>query len=507
MNGRRQMPAACSFINHLSNPPIGEKGSRMKVTLVNANLVQVPAVAPIALDILSTALRAEGFEVDLLDLTPVAGAYQHAIREYFSRNKPDFVGITLRNAWDLYFNSIGAIPENGSFVPSHARVAGEILKYFPSDRIIAGGIGFSSMPQHMLEMTGLRFGIVGAGERILGQAFRSLHNGVIPLDINGFVEKGRPYVPSDSGDVPIVVSRNFADNAWYYENGGLIGLRTSNGCAMSCAYCIEPKCKGGVFLRDPKLVTVEIDQLVEQGIRDIHFTDSECNHPIDHAKRILKAIAERGYPKDLKFWSYAQILPFDEEYATLAESAGVKGILFSTDHIDPDILRAFGKRYGADDILRTTELCKSHGISVFHELLFGMPGDDLDKAKMAIDFMRKLDPYVTGITIGVGIMPGCPLSEDKEIQRISKLPYDERVENGLFCRGKVFHDPTYFVTPTLKVPEIFGQIREYVGDDIYRIMAPTENSTEKSDDHLVNNPKRVIKGRHGAAWSYYRDLF
>ena len=83
---------------------------------------------------------------------------------------------------------------------------------------------------------------------------------------------------------------------------------------------------------------------------------------------------------------------------------------------------------------------------------------------------------------------------------------EERVKNGLYCDGKVFHDPTYYVDPILKVPEIFQLIREYVGDDIYRIMAPTEGSTEKSDDHLVNNPKRVIKGKRGAAWAYYRDL-
>ena len=84
------------------------KMKRIKVTLVNANLVQIPAVAPIALDVLNSVLCAEGFEVDLLDLTPVADNYQKAIKEYFSKSNSDFVGITFRNAWDLYFNSIGA---------------------------------------------------------------------------------------------------------------------------------------------------------------------------------------------------------------------------------------------------------------------------------------------------------------------------------------------------------------------------------------------------------------
>jgi radical SAM superfamily enzyme YgiQ (UPF0313 family) len=479
---------------------------KIKVTLVNANLVQIPAVAPVALDVLNTSLLSEGFEVELLDLTPVAGVFQKAIEEYFSKNQPDFIGITFRNAWDLYFNSIGAIPENGSFIPSHVRVAKEIMKYFSRDRIIAGGIGFSSMPQYLLEMTGLRFGVVGAGEKIFGKIIRSLENNKIPRQIKGFIEKDCPYLPAQKSDVSIAVNRNFADNRWYYENGGLIGLRTSNGCAQKCAYCIEPKCKGGMFFRNPQLVVAEIDQLVEQKIMDIHFTDSECNLPMDHSKNILKAIIARGYPKELKFWSYAQILPFDEEYAILAEKAGVAGILFSTDHINPRILKSFGKCYESKDIIQTTKLCKDHGILVFHELLFGMLGDSFEKIKKAIDFMRALDPYVTGITVGVGIMPRCPLSQNKKILKLSKMSSAEQRKNGLYCNGVAFYDPTYFVNPALKVPGIFHLIRDYVGSDIYKIMAPTMGSTEKSDDHLVNNPNRVINGRKGAAWSYYRDL-
>ena len=480
---------------------------KMKITLINANLVQVPAVAPIALDVLSSSLRAEGFEVELLDLCPVADAFEQAIEKYFSNPAPDFVGITFRNAWDLYFNSVGAIPGNGSFIPSHARVAAEILKYFPQNKIVAGGIGFSSMPHYMLDKTGLRFGVVGAGEKIIGEIFRSLQQGVVPRYLKGFVEKGFSYEAATDSNVPIVVSRKFSDNNWYYENGGLIGLRTNNGCAMNCVYCIEPKCKGGIFLRDPQLIVQEIDQLVDQGIRDIHFTDSECNLPFQHSKNVLETIAHRAYPSDLKFWSYAQILPFDEEYAALAEKAGVAGILFSVDHIDPKILRLLGKSYGVSDIENTTRLCDDHGIKVFHELIIRIPGDNLEKVKMSIDYMRKLDPYVTGITIGVGIMSGCALSENEDIVRISKLSYEERVKEGLFCRGLVFKDPTYYVTPALKFPDIIGQVRDYVGDDIYRIMAPTLNSTEKSDDQLVNNPNRIIKGWHGAAWAYYRDLF
>ena len=44
----------------------------LKIALVNANLVQQPAVAPLSLDILATSLTYEGHEVSILDLTPRA---------------------------------------------------------------------------------------------------------------------------------------------------------------------------------------------------------------------------------------------------------------------------------------------------------------------------------------------------------------------------------------------------------------------------------------------------
>jgi hypothetical protein len=141
-----------------------------------------------------------------------------------------------------------------------------------------------------------------------------------------------------------------------------------------------------------------------------------------------------------------------------------------------------------------------------HELVFGMPGETWDKMRKAIDFMRELDSYVTGITVGVGIMPGCRLAEDENILRLSKLSPEERRKNGLFCNGDVFYDPTYYIDPALKVPEIFQSIRDYIGDDIYRIMAPTVKSTTKTDNSLVNT-ERINNKKKGAYWAYYRDLF
>src|SRR2546423_6246784 len=82
--------------------PYLENRSFMKVVLVNLNLIKVPAIAPYALDVLGSALEAAGHQVDVLDLCPSSDPVS-SIHEYFSAQTPDLVGLSLRNAGDLYF--------------------------------------------------------------------------------------------------------------------------------------------------------------------------------------------------------------------------------------------------------------------------------------------------------------------------------------------------------------------------------------------------------------------
>ena len=75
----------------------------MKIVLVNTNLMK-PPVVPIGLDYLATALKIKGYEVDLLDLCK-AQDWKITCDEYFSKNSPDAVGITIRNTDDCYLAS------------------------------------------------------------------------------------------------------------------------------------------------------------------------------------------------------------------------------------------------------------------------------------------------------------------------------------------------------------------------------------------------------------------
>ncbi|HLC46965.1 MAG TPA: radical SAM protein [Candidatus Nanoarchaeia archaeon] len=485
-----------------------------KVTLVNANLVQRPAVAPIALDIIATSLDYQGFDVSILDLTPRALDFEKAIGEFFARNNPDYVGISFRNSWDMYLPSIEALSEQGSFIPSHRRIIDALATRFPREKIIAGGVGFSFMPEVMLERLDLNQGVVGAGEMILPEIINKMEARASLDDIPFAVQKGRQgYKNGRMSAFPGTINRkNFVDNDRYYTFGEHVGIRTNNGCTKSCIFCPEKTVKGSLFRHDLGNVLEEMDQLVELGVKDIHLNDSEMNMPFGFSKQFAKAIIERKYPLDIRFWSYMQPKPFDDEYARLWRKAGMIGIDFGTDHTDAQMLKKLGKGwYGPEDIAKTTKICNENGIAVMHELLFGMYGETMDSIKKSIDFIWSLNPHVIGTTLGVGVTPKSLLAINQRVlTAIAENDIGARARQGLYCKGTPLEDPTYIVDPSISIPEAYDQMKAHIGEREARIMIPTLDSISAPNNQLVNS-KRIDNVREnelkGAHWYHFPRQF
>ncbi len=472
-----------------------------KVTLVNMNRISVPPIGPYAIDILGSALNNAGHDVEVLDLTPKENSLK-AIDDYFEDSKPNLVGLCLRNTNDVYFPSYFDLDNRGSFLPEHGKIINRIKEHIPIEKIIIGGVGFSSDPSRLLNRFGLKYGVMGPGESTIVQIaniFDSGHSLKFYNNNGGvFVFDGR------KSRIKSRVHRVFFDNKWYYDKGGLGNIRTTNGCPMGCSYCIESSAIGNKLKkRNIKDIIFEIDQLVEMGINDIHTADSEFNLCLPYAKDVLKAVVAQHYDLDVKFWLYCQPKPFDEEFAFLLSKANVEGINFGIDHTDKDLLETMGKWYTKEDIQKTTELCKEYGVAVKHEFLFGYPGDTPDKMYKAIDFVKNLDPLVIGIALGLGILPGTQLAEMFEKKLSSHDPM-----KGFYFNGEPYVDPVYYIDPSFKIPEIFTELKEYVGIDENLIMFPQLKSTSNENNQLVGSDfvrGCMEKHKKGAFWYHYNS--
>lgn len=410
------------------------------VTLVNPNKVQ-PGITPYALDILATSLEQDDFDVEVVDLTFKRERWKDVVREYFSSRSPLLVGFSIRNTDTIYPQ------EQKNFIEDHLEIINEV-KRFTKAPMIAGGVGFSSMPYALLEYFNIPYGVKGPGELIICKLADKLLKGEAPREVPGLLiydgEKVEQVPQSYSPSASEVYDRPYnrrietvncttpytrrsgtlwkVDNLEYYSKGGLGNFITKNGCPYACTHCVEPDAKGRLYSkRSATAVVDELEMLVRQGVYDVHSTDSEFNLDIKYAKEVLKEIIARKNKDatsplhNLNIWLYCQPAPFDEEFAVLLSKAGCKGVNVSPDHSRQEMLNSWkvnggGKPfYTFEDMKEMNRLLKENGILVMVEIMLGMPDETLETLHSCVDESLALDATVVGYTFGIRIFPYSPL--------------------------------------------------------------------------------------------------
>jgi radical SAM superfamily enzyme YgiQ (UPF0313 family) len=127
----------------------------MRVALLNTNQIK-PPIAPIGLEYVAEAVNAAGYHVQVLDLC-WQDDKSSAIADFLGKTNFDLIGVTLRNTDDCAFTS------RQSFLGEFAEIVNTIRKHTDA-LIVLGGVGFSVMPEQVLDLCEADGGLWGDGE-------------------------------------------------------------------------------------------------------------------------------------------------------------------------------------------------------------------------------------------------------------------------------------------------------------------------------------------------------
>ena len=359
----------------------------MRVALVNPNRIK-PPISPLGLEYVGEGLLAAGHEVNILDLCWEEQP-EKAIPAFFNGQEYGLVGISIRNTDDCSFAT------RESFLPGFSSIVETIRKHSGAP-IVAGGVGFSVMPEAVMAITGVDAGVVGDGEftltgiadRCQRQAsWEDLPN--LVLHRKGFFRRN-PVSTVPLSRIP-PMSRTLVDNRRYYLEGGQAGIETKRGCPMGCVYCADPLAKGSsTRLRPPEDVVAELGRLLGQGIEHVHICDSEFNVPEDHALEICGEIIRRGLGDRLHWYAYCKPGPFSRELAGQMRRSGCRGINFGADSGDEGMLGRLGRDFGPEEILSAARSCRENGIAVMFDLLLGAPGETRESIARTVERMMEI---------------------------------------------------------------------------------------------------------------------
>jgi tryptophan 2-C-methyltransferase len=536
------------------------------VTLVNPNLVH-PPITPYALDILTTSLESAGFDVEVVDLTFRRDDWWTVLREYFADRDPLLVGVTVRNTDTIYAQ------QQRVFIDDHRNIIDEIKSHTTAP-VVAGGVGFSSMPFALLDYFDIPFGVKGPGENVVVRLASALLLGEAPETVPGLLlnrgggQVDRAAVATTQGRgrplfSPLNTTTSYTrrsgvalkvDNLRYYRGGGLGNILTKNGCAYSCAHCVEPDAKGPHFTRrSVDAVVDEMELLCAQGVHDLHTTDSEFNLAIAHSKAVLREVIRRRDTDaasplhELRLWIYAQPTPFDEELLELLVQAGCAGINLAPDHVREELLDDWkvtgrGRRYyNFEDVRRLIRLTKRHQLPVMVEVLLGMPGETLESLTEAVEETLALNVTVAGYSLGIRAFPYSPLgiqlaqqcdgrrtvpglqsdtatepivlkprarcASVVEYERQFLFDHEGRLRPVYYLSPELPEDPKTIASPNGRWANTVKLLWDLVPEsEHYRVMLPTLPGITEDDNNYADNPflLRLIQlGYTGAFWSHW----
>jgi tryptophan 2-C-methyltransferase len=469
----------------------------MRVLLANTNRMK-PAVAPVGLDYLADSLRAAGHELTLLDLCfsedqdrDMAGALV---------TEPEIIGVSIRNTDDCYFAS-GAF-----FLPGIRRTV-LALREQTDAPIVLGGVGFSLMPEAVMQYCGADFGIAGEGEEPFVGLMAALGAGSDFEPVPGLLwwdESGLRRNPA--AEAPLerlpVRTRSFIDNRRYFAEGGQAGFETRRGCPMACTYCADPVAKGRRSrLLPPRMVVEELRALVSQGIDHVHCLDSEMNLPLAHAQEVCRAIIDAGLAGRIRWYAYCSVSPFDGETARLFRDAGCAGIDFGADSGSPEILRRLGRHYGPEALVEAARACRAAGIPFMYDLLVGSPGETRDTVRQSLELVRKAGPDCIGLSLGVRVYDGTTLAE--QVREMGPLESNPGLRGAKLDNEDLLR-PLFYLSPQLGSDPV-GFVRDLVGGD-QNVFLP--GGPDDARDYNYNDNERLVqalaRGERGAYWDILR---
>lgn len=464
----------------------------MHICLVNTNRIK-PPIAPIGLEYVAEALNAAGHDIKILDLCWEVD-WRTAIAKFFDGARFDLVGVTLRNTDDCAFTSRSSFLDEFADMVNTIRIHSDAL-------IVLGGVGFSIMPEKVLNLCKADAGISGDGEFIFVELANRIEGKMDWFDLSNLIlRRNRTYRRNKTSTPPLLslppMTRSWVDNPRYFREGGQIGIETKRGCSGRCIYCADPIAKGKkIRTRPPGAVADELERLLEQGINCFHTCDSEFNLPKQHAFEVCYEIIKRGLAGRIQWYAYCSPAPFSRELANLMRCAGCVGINFGADNGDEEMLRRLKRNFTPGDIMNAAQWCQDAGILVMFDLLLGSPGETKDSILKTVDLMRQAAPDRVGVSIGVRVYPGTELAN---------LIMDEELKKGLTDGEEP--QPLFFIEPKI-APLVFQLLDNLVGNDrrffFFEPSRPEQNYNYNANQKLI---EAISKGYRGAYWDILRRM-
>ena len=344
---------------------------------------------------MAAALRARGFEADVINLSTFA---VEQAAEAIRKHPADLFGLSCYTFHRHATAALGA----------------EIKRLCPESHLTIGGPHVSALPREWLDhYPAFDTVVIGEGEATVVELAERLRDGRGAAGI-----PGTAYPPGDADGAarlaparPFLADLDAAAKPWdHFDYGFLI---TSRGCPGNCTFCCSPRLWGSkIRFRSAQNVLEEIEELVaRRGHRFLHVKDDTFTANKSRARTICEGIVERGLVFRWGCDTRADLV--DPEILGAMRRAGCVRLNVGVESGNPDVLRNLNKRIELDQVRKATADARDWGLDVRFYLIVGSRGETPETVYQTLEFVEQTGP-TSCLFHGLAVYPG---TEEFEIAR------------------------------------------------------------------------------------------
>jgi radical SAM superfamily enzyme YgiQ (UPF0313 family) len=359
----------------------------------------------VTLPYLASALRAEGHEVEILDLL-LARTTPDKIERRMERFRPELVGITSVTLNHHIANSIGEV----------------VRKCDGQVPIVMGGPHVSfEIEGSFRDLPALDFIGIGEGEHTMVELARALEGRMDLRDVRGLAlrEKGgggihrTPRRPlEDDLDTLPNPARELVPLARYLAFDSHASVVTSRGCPYECVFCSAPAWTGrSVRYRNPSLCVDEIEDLAAKGFTEITIEDDLFTLYRKHFLAVCGELIRRN--TGIRWNAFSRVDTISPEIVETMARAGCQAICFGVESGNQEVLDLVKKKSNLDKVKQAMRMTQDAGISALASFIIGLPGETEETLRKTVEFADELHQEF-GSLYGFHILAPFPGTEVRE---------------------------------------------------------------------------------------------
>ena len=348
-------------------------------------LLSDKAIVPLGILYVASALREQGYHVEVLDLTGKTN-YEDEVKTYASKSY-DAYGLT------------GTSPDVGQAI----HILELIKSVNPKNKVILGGPHATVAPQIS---NGYGFDKIVIGDGWSGARMAIEDDSSEKLIFAPMLE--------NFDDAPFPARDLIDMNSYEYYIRGVraTNVMTQLGCPYGCAFCsgrAQPEYRK-MRLRSISNVMKELDMLHDTyGYDCFMLYDDEVNIVKKRTLQLMEEFKKRGY----RFRAYIKANLFDDETAKSMAEGGALELSTGVESGSDRILKIIEKGTTYDINKNFVQLCRKYNIFAKAFLILGLPGETYEDAMLTKKWILDAKPDYFNLGINTPY-PGAPQYDKKE---------------------------------------------------------------------------------------------